>query len=321
MALAAPAAGGLRALLRAARADATRRLGIGLETDPEAQGFARALLLGDKDGFSPRWRRVFADSGASHVFAISGLHVMIVARLLCILALFAFAGPRVAPFVVVPLLWFYVGMTGCPPSALRAALMATFHCMAPVFWRRPNGLVSWAVAFMTLHLAMPTAIMDVGSRLSFAVMLALVLWSRWMARGGWMKWEATAISVVAWVAGAPIVAAAFGRFTPSALLSSAFMVLCASAAVVTGVAGVACSFVSDTLAMYPNRMSALLLHVMSGACETIAQVPAGNFEVRPWTALDCLAWYAVAALSLYLVGSILSRSRQSHGGIAAASVF
>lgn len=297
----APAQGGIRKLLRCARADVARRLGIGLEGDPEAHAFARALLLGDKDGLSPRWRQVFADSGAAHVFAISGLHVMVIARLLSVLALFVFAGPRVAPLFVVPLLWFYVGMTGSSPSALRAALMATFHCIAPVFWRRPNGLVSWSLAFLLLHLISPESIMDVGSRLSFAVMLALVLWSRWSARFGRGRWEGVFVSIVAWVAGVPIVAASFGRFTPSAVFSGAFMVGSAAIAVVTGVAGVACSLFSDMVAAYLNRMSALVLRVMSGACETLAEIPAGSFDVRPWTTFDCLAWYAVFVLSLYLV--------------------
>ena len=80
--------------------------------------------------------------------------------------------------VLVPVLWLYVALTGGSPSAVRAAAMASLKFLAPLFWRREDGLVAWSLTFLAVYALDPLMFFDVGCALSFAVMLGLVFWGR-----------------------------------------------------------------------------------------------------------------------------------------------
>ena len=66
----------------------SRQAAIGIERDAEACAVNRAILLGERWRLKPELKRVFVESGSIHVFAISGLHVMIVAKTLMVLLMF-----------------------------------------------------------------------------------------------------------------------------------------------------------------------------------------------------------------------------------------
>jgi ComEC/Rec2-related protein len=169
-------AAGWRARLAAVRRDLSRRVGIGLDAArPEIAGLNRAILLGERAHLPRATRRVFVDAGTMHVFAVSGLHVMIVAGVLRFLLVLAFVPVRLTGLALVPLLWGYVLVIGSPPSALRAAAMASVYFLAPLFWRRSDGIVAWSLTFIVFHILFPGNLLRVGSLLSFAVMLGILL--------------------------------------------------------------------------------------------------------------------------------------------------
>ncbi len=86
------------------------------------------------------------------MFAISGLHVAIVAKIFIITLVVLFVPYRFTGVVAVPLLWFYVGMVGAGPSAVRAAAMATICMPAPLWLRRPDGISAWAATLSLIHI-------------------------------------------------------------------------------------------------------------------------------------------------------------------------
>ena len=98
----------------------SRQAAIGIELDAEACAVNRAILLGERWRLKPELRRAFVESGSIHVFAISGLHVMIVARTLMVLLMLAFVPQRLAGAAALPPLWLYVYMIGAPPRRRRS---------------------------------------------------------------------------------------------------------------------------------------------------------------------------------------------------------
>lgn len=295
--------------LAAARRDLSARLGVGLAHDRATADLNRAILLGERGRLPGETRDVFAAAGTLHVFAISGLHVMIVAGVLARLLLFTFLPVRWHALVLVPCLWAYVCMIGLPPSAVRAATMASLHFSAAMFWRRPNGIVSWALTFLAVHLLSPLCLLNVGSAFSFAVMLALVVWARALRplAEGWGK--ALALSAVAWAAGVPIAASVFARVTPGAILANLVLVPTADLSVRCATAGVLASYVWRPLAAHVNNLSALLTRAMVGVSRAVASVPGANLEVEAWGVGQCAAWYAALALALFLVWRVGRRHR------------
>ena len=301
----------LSARLASVRRDLSRRMGIGLDESDHAADLNRAILLGERGRLPKGERSAFVSAGTIHVFAISGLHVMIVAETLAVLLLVAGVPIRALAFVLVPALWLYVAMTGGSPSAVRAAAMASVKYAAPLFWRRGDGLVAWSLTFLAVYGIDPTKVFDVGCALSFAVMLGLVFWGRFTSdfvRG--RVASKLVMALAAWAVGTPIAAHAFGRVTPGGIVANLALIPAAGVSVKASVAGVAASFVSDGLAAHVNAFAALVSDAMSGLSHLVAALPWANFEVEPWPVHVCAEWYAAMALSLWLLRSVLTRRRR-----------
>ena len=284
---------------RSVKLDFARRIGLGLEHDREVVALNRAILLGERKALPRRTRQAFVDSGTMHVFAISGLHVMAVASVLVYLLAILFVPRRIAGAAAVPILWGYVYLIGASPSAVRAALMATFYYSAPLVWRRPNGLRSWELAFLTVHLIRPTVISDVGNALSFSVMLAIVLVGERCRASGLKGTVLT--GGAAWAAGVPIAAHVFGCVTPGGMLANLVLIFAAKLVVVSGLTGVLVSYVSVTLAVHLNNLAAQVTWSMVGVSEAISRLPGASFEVGRWSLLQCAEWYVMIVLVGFLI--------------------
>jgi len=278
----------------------SRRVAIGLGRERDIVALNRAILLGERGRLPPETRRTFVESGTIHVFAISGLHVMAVAGLLYWLLRMAFVPLRVAGAAAVPILWAYVWIVGLPPSAVRAATMATFYYAAPLFWRRPDGMKAWAATFFIVYLVDPTKICDVGCALSFTVMLAILLALECGKTLGGAWTQSLCVAVAAWAAGVPIAAHVFGRVTPGGLLANLALLPSAAVTVVAGVLGLMASFVSETVAAHFNNLSALFTKAMVGVSAVVARLPGANVETGSWPTWVCLLWYVALVLVLAL---------------------
>lgn len=280
------------------RRELSRRVAIGLGRERDIVALNRAILLGERRRLPPDMRRTFVESGTMHVFAISGLHVMAVAGLLYWLLRMAFVPLRVAGAAAVPILWAYVWIVGLPPSAVRAATMATFYYAAPLFWRRPDGMKAWAVTFFIVYLGDPTKICDVGCALSFTVMLAILLALECGKALGGAWAQSLCVTVAAWAAGVPIAAHVFGRVTPGGLLANLALLPSAAVTVVAGALGLMASFVSETVAAHFNNLAALFTKAMVGVAAVVARLPGANLETGSWPTWACLVWYA-ALMAVY----------------------
>ena len=295
-------------------AELARRAGAGLEWNEELAALNRAILLGRRTDLPQERRRMFADAGTIHVFAISGLHVMVVAYFLRELLMRLDVPEGARGLICLPLVAAYVALTGARPSAVRAATMVAFMLVAPVFGRRPNALAAWSVTALVVYGLSPERLFDIGCTLSFTVMLGIVLWIKWTRTlSPWFRpgsrpariCAGLGVSLAAWIAGAPITAHAFGRFTPGGLLANIAVMACAQLMVKTGLGALAASLVCLPLAAILNNFAAAFTWAMAFASKCVAALPGATFEVEPWTAGACIAWYAAWAAALVLVGRVL----------------
>lgn len=286
--------------LRATRRDFMRRVSLGIASDRELVSLNRAILLGERANLPRPLRQTFVGAGTIHVFAISGLHVMAIARVLVFLLRLLWLPRRFAAAATMPILWAYLALIGFPPSAVRAGAMASLACLAPVFGRRPNGVVAWSLTFLGVYGVRPTMVEDVGCGLSFAVMLAiLVVGDRLRDRPEGVG-KTLAVAVAAWAAGVPIAAHVFGRVTPGGILANLALVPAAGVTVYAGAVGLLASFVSEPLAAHLNGLSALFTRAMVVLSDGVARLPGANAEVPKWPVSVCLAWYAALGLVLLL---------------------
>jgi competence protein ComEC len=132
---------------------ARRTLARGLPAEDESLRLTWAMALGWRTALTDEVAEPFMRSGTMHLFAISGLHVVLIAELLVAL-LRAVRVPRGAcGLVALPLLWFYTAATGWQPSAIRSAIMMSI-VVGGWALRRPGDLLNslGAAAFVILAL-------------------------------------------------------------------------------------------------------------------------------------------------------------------------
>ena len=220
----------------------------------------------------------------------------------------------------------YVVLSGSRPSAVRAALMAGFYYSATLFGRRPDSLSACALAVFTVYGLNPERFFDVGCTLSFTVMFGIVAFLKWikdfslprsfvrfMASGqgqwlrrhfGWM-FEGYPVSVAAWIAGTPVAARIFGRFTWGGLIANIAAVKLAALVVVFGFVGVAVSFVSTRAAAVCNLIAGLFTYMLLLLADLVARLPEVSFDVHQWTLFECVAWYGAFILLVFSLERVL----------------
>jgi len=292
-------------LRRMVKTDLSQRIGIGLAHDRETVALERAILLGERGRMPWRTKQIFVRSGTMHVFAISGLHVMAISDVLALVLSLTFLPRRFVGLAAIPLLWGYVLLLGAPPSAVRAAIMATFSLLAPLFWRKPDGIRAWALTFLLVHLVSPPLIVHAGNALSFAVMLAIVLVGEYTRN--MRRWKQTLIvTLAAWAVGVPISARLFGQVTPGGMVANLVLIATAKLTVFTGVLGLCASYLSESFAAHVNNLSALGIRLMVLVADIVARLPGSHFETGCWSLLTCAEWYAALVLVAYLLHRIRS---------------
>ena len=117
------------------------RLVAGL--NPNVAPLAAALLLGRREGVDPDVNDAFARTGTTHLLAISGLHLQVLAGVLWFV--FRFLGlSRRSAFAALALTTVaYALLVGLAPSVVRSAAMTVAVCVAGILDRRSGPRTTW----------------------------------------------------------------------------------------------------------------------------------------------------------------------------------
>lgn len=148
--------------------------------DEQALAVSSALLLGQKEGLSREMRRNYAQAGASHLLALSGMHLGILYGLMYILLIRRIRYSDWKWFFLPPILltvWGYAFIAGMPVSLVRASIMLTLATIAALAQADTPPLHILALSALVILLFTPAALMQAGFQLSFiSVFFILVLY-------------------------------------------------------------------------------------------------------------------------------------------------
>jgi len=140
----------------------------------ERSGVMAGLLLGDKGGIDPHFRRRMTLLGVGHILAVSGLHVGYIVLVLLFMARLVRlrAGQRLV-FVAVGLLGYAV-LTGLPPSVVRAGLMAVFFLWGRSLERKADPWNLLAAALVISLILDPRTLFTASFQLSFSAVAGIL---------------------------------------------------------------------------------------------------------------------------------------------------
>ena len=155
----------------------------------EASALIKALLTGERKGLSPEIKTAFRDSGASHILALSGLHLGIIYGILS--KSFAVLGNSntmrlVRSVLIICVCGIYTLATGAGDSLVRAFIFISLREAAKITCRY-NGLGQILMASLTIQLVIdPMAIRSISFQLSYAAMAGIAYIYPWL-QGFWER--------------------------------------------------------------------------------------------------------------------------------------
>lgn len=208
---------------------------------------AAALVLGYKAELPDEVRNAYADTGAMHVLAVSGLHVgfiqMIAASLL---GLFPFSGrawPPARSLILLCCIWGFALLTGASPSVLRAAGMFSFLALGQAFRWHANVYNTLAASAFCLLCANPFLLFSPGFQLSYLAVLGIVyfqprIYKCWYVenKAGDYLWKLVAVSLAAQLTTFPLSLYYFHQFPAYFWLSGLVVVPAAGLILPAGLA-------------------------------------------------------------------------------------
>lgn len=195
----------------------------------ETAPLLKALLTGDKSGLENDTISAFRDSGASHILALSGLHLGIIYLILMKLLSALGNAPTmkiVSSIIIISFSGFYTIATGASPSLVRAFLFIVLNESAKLLHRKSSPVRVFCAALMIQLAVSPDVIRSTGFQLSYLAMAGIfflfpILKAWYPVEPGKFKldfnvtrkiWNAAALAISCQIFTGPLACFKFGTF-------------------------------------------------------------------------------------------------------------
>lgn len=252
--------------------------------NPNTNAIIKALIIGERSDIPPHIAEAFRLSGASHILALSGLHLGIIygiiSRVLSVLGNTQTA-QAIRSISICIMCGLYTLAVGAGASILRAFLFIFLGETARMTGRY-KSIGSILIGALMIHLTTdPKAIREIGFQLSYAAMAGIAFIFPWL-KGFWPEisrklnpvhwiWKTAAMSISCQITTGPLAWFYFGTFPVHFLLTNLIalplIALIIPSALLTIVLN-QCGFCPETA----SRATEALVTTLSDALEIISSM-------------------------------------------------
>ncbi|MEL6833309.1 MAG: ComEC/Rec2 family competence protein [Bacteroidota bacterium] len=285
-----------------------------LPTDSPAFAVGAALILGKKDALNTEVRNAYAETGAVHVLAVSGLHLGFIAWGLGLLSGW---GPFrrhswrwIRLVCILSGIWLFAFITGLPPSVQRAATMFSAVWIGIALGRKSSIYNTLGASAFLLLLINPFLLFDIGFQLSYLALLGIVFFQpriyRLLSTRWWLldkTWALLSVALAAQLTTFPLSLYYFHQFPIYFFLSGIVVVLAATIILGLGVALFIFSWL-EPLAVLIGKLLFGALWLNNAFVFELRKLPGHLVEgiwIDPWQVV--LLLIAVALIGVYTVKS------------------
>ena len=261
--------------------------------DDEQYAVLAAMTLGDKSALTKDLKEKYSVTGASHILALSGLHLGIIYFLLFRLTL----GRRhfwFSQVVIILSIWAFAFLTGLSTSVVRSATMISIYALFSVAGRHRSPVNLLCFTAIVMLLVNPASLYDVGFQLSFSAVLAILLlmplFESFFPENYFVGrpiqryiYNMVGLSFAAQIGVAPLIAYHFGRFSTYFLLTN-FLVIPAATMILYG---------ALLVVVVPSLAPALfwVVGLLNKALGWISQMPCSSIDgLHPSVLQICLLY-------------------------------
>lgn len=253
----------------------------------ESYAIIAAMTLGEKSQLDSTLKETYSQVGASHILALSGLHLMIIYTVITLLV--GWRRFRIASQVLIVLsIWAFAFLVGLSPSVVRAAFMISIYALLSLGHRERMSVNTLIFTAIVMLLANPLSLYDMGFQLSFMAVLAIQLICPMLERliplhiqmeHRWLKvlWGMTCVSLAAQVGTAPLIAYYFGHFATYFLLSNFVVIPLATLLLYLALLSICTCWWGSLLSLLVAAL-ATIVSLMNRLLEFIAQLPLCSIE-------------------------------------------
>ena len=143
----------------------------------ETASYARALLIGDKSGLGATFRTDMSALGISHILAVSGMHMSVIAAVITVLADRIRSSRRLKSALLIAGGALFTAVAGFSPSVTRAMLMMSLGLIAVFFGMRGDTLTSLMLSGVIICAVEPLNAISCSFLLSFFATLGITVCS------------------------------------------------------------------------------------------------------------------------------------------------
>ena len=282
-------------------------LGIDMESPSRELSAIKGITLGVTENSPEGFTDEFRFTGTMHLFAVSGLHVGMLAVIFWFVLKAARLPRQWAVALIIPLLFFYVAITGLKSGSIRSASMVSLLLCGSVLYRR-SPLFNTLAAAALLQLALDTnTLFSAGWQFSYAVVFAILAVTppleKWLCElhapdpflppallTGWERWKFSiwkflmgllAVSTAAWIGSLIPTIAYFHLISFSAIGANLVAVPLAFAILSLGALSLLAGSVSLWVAGAFNNANWLVAKILLLVVEASSLLPGGHWFVGP----------------------------------------
>lgn len=265
----------------------------------------KGLVIGDTSGFTAEQESAYRKAGLSHLVAVSGSNIAMVAGAILLAAA---RSPHLVRYGLAAAgVGLYVLVVGPDASVLRAAAMGAIGIAAALGGRRVESWGALGLAVGVALLVRPDLLYSVGLHLSAAATAGIILWARPIAAaipGPRLVALAAGVTLSAQIAVTPILGAAFGQVSLAALPANLLAAPAVAPATVLGLAAGCLSI------LVPGAGSAVAR--LAGPALWWVERVAAHLGAPSWaevTLAPAMTWALGAAVLVALVFSLRTHIR------------
>ncbi|MEA1935419.1 MAG: DNA internalization-related competence protein ComEC/Rec2, partial [Thermodesulfobacteriota bacterium] len=297
------------------------------ETSPYPEGkVLQALILGERKEIPKDVLENFNRAGISHVLAISGLHIGIIAFFSIIIVRFIMKSSEYlllrfnivkvsAFFAFIPIIT-YAFIAGFGISTVRATIMILTFLIAILFGKERELFNTLALAAFVILVVSPASLFDISFQLSFTAVAAILFIAPGLTslipKGGMDETDKIRyyrkillfiiVSISATLGTAPLIAFYFNRISTVILFSNILIIPIIGFVVLPlGMATIVTTPISASLATLFIKISSFFVGISISIVKFLATLPLSSFFVTTPTLIEITAYYLLLITTVKLI--------------------
>ncbi len=230
------------------------------------------ILLGDKLNISKDWKQKMANTGTSHIVAVSGMNIVILAQILVILGVSLGLYRGQALWFSLILIWLFVALIGFQVSAIRAGIMGSILIICQLLGRQNASFRALVLAVAIMLAINPTLLRyNLSFQLSVLATLGLIHLGPVIKRK--VRYEIISTTLSAQIFTTPLLIYSFGYVSLIGLPVNLLVVPLIPAIMISGIIFLIFGLFSGALAVILSWPVSILLSLIVYLIDISSKIP------------------------------------------------